>query len=99
MAPFGKTPDETKDGLQEPVLSHAMTNPSGKNPLAAGEETSAEDRRTAAAARAKALRAEKAKKAGQPVRAINEDDDGYDPYSDFHDNGSSKAVFERDPWL
>ena len=32
------------------------------------------------------------------LRAENEDDDGYDPYSDFHDNGSSNAIFERDPW-
>lgn len=35
---------------------------------------------------------------GQPVRAINEDDDGYDPYSDLHDQGSSAPLFERDPW-
>ena len=34
----------------------------------------------------------------QPVRAINEDDDGYDPYSDLHDQGSSTPLFERDPW-
>lgn len=33
-----------------------------------------------------------------PVRAINEDDDGYDPYSDWHDQGSSAPLFERDPW-
>lgn len=35
---------------------------------------------------------------GAPVRAINEDDDGYDPYSDWHDQGSSAPLFERDPW-
>ena len=35
---------------------------------------------------------------GAPVRAINEDDDGYDPYSDWHDQGPSMPLFERDPW-
>ncbi len=34
----------------------------------------------------------------QPVRAINEDDDGYDPYSDLHDHPSPEPLFERDPW-
>lgn len=38
------------------------------------------------------------KKQNQPVRAINEDDDGYDPYSDFHDARVSEPMFERDPW-
>lgn len=33
-----------------------------------------------------------------PVRAINEDDDGYDPYSDWHDRGPAGALFEPDPW-
>lgn len=33
-----------------------------------------------------------------PVRAENEDDDGYDPYSDWHDQGPSEPTFERDPW-
>ena len=36
--------------------------------------------------------------AAAPVRALNEDDDGYDPYSDWHDQGSSSPLFERDPW-
>lgn len=32
------------------------------------------------------------------LRAANEDDDLYDPYSDYHD-GTLKAVeFEQDPW-
>lgn len=30
------------------------------------------------------------------VRAENEDDDGYDPYSDRRP--SSEPLFERDPW-
>ena len=34
----------------------------------------------------------------QAVRARNEDDDGYDPYSDFHDQGSSELKPEEDPW-
>ena len=29
------------------------------------------------------------------LRAPNEDDDGYDPYSDRHDD---EPLFERDPW-
>ncbi|MGI6591008.1 MAG: hypothetical protein ACOX1O_05285 [Eggerthellaceae bacterium] len=32
------------------------------------------------------------------LRAPNEDDDGYDPYSDWHDQGPAPALFERDPW-
>ena len=31
----------------------------------------------------------------QPVRAINEDDDGYDPYSDYKEK---PQMFEKDPW-
>ena len=31
----------------------------------------------------------------QPVRAINEDDDGYDPYSDYKEK---PQLFEKDPW-
>ena len=31
-----------------------------------------------------------------PIRAINEDDDGYDPYSDRRP--SPEPLFERDPW-
>lgn len=31
----------------------------------------------------------------QPVRAINEDDDGYDPYSDLKEQ---LTFFEKDPW-
>ena len=34
----------------------------------------------------------------QPIRAINEDDDGYDPYSDLHDRPAPEPLFERDPW-
>lgn len=30
------------------------------------------------------------------IRAENEDDDGYDPYSDRHP--VSEPLFERDPW-
>ena len=32
------------------------------------------------------------------VRAENEDDDGYDPYSDFHDGTAWTLEFEDDPW-
>ena len=31
----------------------------------------------------------------QPVRAINEDDDGCDPYSDYKEK---PQMFEKDPW-
>ena len=31
-------------------------------------------------------------------RAENEDDDGYDPYSDFHDGNARAPEFEADPW-
>jgi hypothetical protein len=33
-----------------------------------------------------------------PIRAINEDDDGYDPYSDLHDAPAREPLFEKDPW-
>ncbi len=32
------------------------------------------------------------------VRAANEDDDLYDPYSDYHDGTLKAAEFEEDPW-
>lgn len=32
------------------------------------------------------------------VRAANEDDDLYDPYSDYHDGTLKALEFERDPW-
>lgn len=31
-------------------------------------------------------------------RAESEDDDGYDPYSDFHDAPERRPLFEKDPW-
>ena len=31
-------------------------------------------------------------------RAENEDDDGYDPYSDYHDGNAGGMSFEADPW-
>lgn len=34
----------------------------------------------------------------QPVRAINEDDDGYDPYSDYHDLPTEEPLFQQNPW-
>lgn len=33
-----------------------------------------------------------------PTRAINEDDDGYDPYTDWHDRPQREPLFEEDPW-
>ena len=32
------------------------------------------------------------------LRGENEDDDGYDPYSDYHDGTARSLRFERDPW-
>ena len=32
------------------------------------------------------------------VRAANEDDDLYDPYSDIHDGTLKPLKFEEDPW-
>lgn len=32
------------------------------------------------------------------VRAENEDDDGYDPFSDYMDKRVPEPLFERDPW-
>lgn len=38
------------------------------------------------------------KAAASVIRAANEDDDLYDPYSDFHDGTLKAAEFEEDPW-
>ncbi len=32
------------------------------------------------------------------IRSANEDDDLYDPYSDYHDGTLQAVEFERDPW-
>ncbi|MEF2655059.1 MAG: hypothetical protein U0M72_01305 [Eggerthellaceae bacterium] len=32
------------------------------------------------------------------LRAANEDDDLYDPYSDYHDGTLKALEFEQDPW-
>lgn len=36
--------------------------------------------------------------ANSVIRAANEDDDLYDPYSDYHDGTLKAAEFEKDPW-
>ncbi len=41
---------------------------------------------------------EKTEKADSVLRAANEDDDLYDPYSDYHDGTLKAAEFEEDPW-
>ena len=33
------------------------------------------------------------------IRAESEDDDGYDPYSDFHDKRVEEPFFQKDPWM
>ena len=47
-------------------------------------------------AAAKSVAADKAMPAG--VRAECEDDDGYDPYSDYHDGNAARLEFEENPW-
>ena len=32
------------------------------------------------------------------IRAANEDDDLYDPYSDYHDGTLRELEFEKEPW-
>lgn len=32
------------------------------------------------------------------IRAANEDDDLYDPYSDYHDGTLREPEFEKEPW-
>lgn len=54
------------------------------------QTTSGADNKDAAAARA----AEEERR--EFIRAENEDDDGYDPYSDRRP--VSEPLFERDPW-
>ncbi len=38
------------------------------------------------------------KEPSNPIRAANEDDDLYDPYSDYHDGTLKAAEFEEEPW-
>lgn len=67
---------------------------------AQNEEAQAQAQRWAEAAkRAAALRGKRTAGNGQPVRSINEDDDGYDPYSDFHDRRTEEPFFQKDPWM
>lgn len=66
---------------------------------APGGDAEQEERWAQAAKRAAALRGKRTKGKTQPVRSINEDDDGYDPYSDFHDKRVEEPFFQRDPWM
>lgn len=43
--------------------------------------------------------ASKVQQANSVVRGANEDDDLYDPYSDFHDGTLRALEFEKDPWV
>lgn len=94
-----------RDGLHEPVpppeAPCGAAREHGADELPAPDDGGARERALAAAARAKALRdgqENRNRRAVQPVRAINEDDDGYDPYSDFHDHHATDPLFEDDPW-
>ena len=52
-------------------------------------------------ARATALRSDANSAPDLPnsvIRAANEDDDLYDPCSDYHDGTLKAAEFEKDPW-
>ena len=44
------------------------------------------------------LKAKKQTAIDSVIRAANEDDDLYDPYSDYHDGTLKAAEFEKDPW-
>lgn len=66
---------------------------------APGSDAGQDERWAQAAKRAAALRAKHAAGKAQPVRSINEDDDGYDPYSDFHDKRVEEPFFQKDPWM
>ena len=64
-----------------------------------GGDAEREERWAQAAKRAAALRGKRTKGKMQPVRSITEDDDGYDPYSDFHDKRVEEPFFQKDPWM
>lgn len=44
------------------------------------------------------VQAKRQNPAASVIRAANEDDDLYDPYSDYHDGTLKAAEFEEDPW-
>lgn len=87
----------TENGVQEHPVFH---DDSGEVQAMNRSRESLDERAAAAAARAKAIREARTERIRntQPVRAINEDDDGYDPYSDFHDRNTAEPLFERNPW-
>ncbi len=64
---------------------HPTAEPSPKRPASSSNAT-------------KAKASPGAAKANSLIRAANEDDDLYDPYSDYHDGTLKAAEFEEDPW-
>lgn len=67
----------------DPVAASEMTEPAG------GADARREAERSRAVGR-------KATPEDPCIRAENEDDDGYDPYSDRRP--AAEPLFERDPW-
>lgn len=66
----------------------------------AAGDTSGAPGQSADASRGAAPHAATASSPSSPsvLRAANEDDDLYDPYSDYHDGTLRDPHFERDPW-
>ncbi len=92
------TPLPSKDKMagksKNPILNAESSSKAGS--LTTGK--SSPNRVTGAFATGKAKTSSNAAIGNGLIRAANEDDDLYDPYSDYHDGTLKAAEFEEDPW-
>ncbi len=85
-----------------PLPSKAKASAEGNRSTTSAEPHSAQEK--APDQKAKLSKGESTKAARSAsgaksvIRAANEDDDLYDPYSDYHDGTLKAAEFEEDPW-
>lgn len=86
-----------KDSAEEPKVSSKV--PSSDDALFGSFEEDTGEKRTPKSQAAKSKsRRKKSLHKKSPVRRENEDDDGYDPFSDYMDQHVPEPLFERDPW-
>lgn len=92
--------DETKKAEKPEAQAAATATPQGSTPATTAAPQVAAQVAVQVAAKVAARKDTDSKKAQvvdpEFVRAENEDDDGYDPYSDRRP--VSEPLFERDPW-
>ncbi len=98
---FTPLPQRSEKNAGEVGRSKAASckNDAGENVTTAGASPTL---RTSAPANSAGMAAHAASKGvadvNSVIRAANEDDDLYDPYSDYRDGTLRAAEFEKDPW-